>query len=515
MNGIDGKSKKLVIIALDAAEHSLVEKWSNEGVLPNLKMLMERSLSGRLGSSADWLAGSPWPTFYTGTNPAVHGLYHPMQWRSEKMASERPAPDWLGLTPFWRSLPDMGRDFVALDMPMTYGPGNVGGKEICGWATHDNLTPPAANPEGLLTWAERIAGHRVTVNEVYGPQSVHQLLVLRDELVSATKQLSGLALDMMDEFQWDLFAVTFGALHSGGHVLWDLSGATGEVSEAEATEFAGALREVYIACDAAVGALVSRLDADTSVLVFSLHGMGPNSSLTEILPEMLGRVLANGNGDAPLPATYHGLLKRLRNTIPIELRNSIKDRLPAALQDRLTSFWRLGGIDWTRTRAFPAIADSQGFIRINVVGREVAGIVESGHPYEALCRKIKDGLRTFGDADTGEPIILDVKNSSEIYSEGPRLERLPDLLVRWAHTPAAEHRAVSSDRFGTVAWPSPNRNPDGRSGNHRPEGFYLLRDTAAIHGPMRKDAHILDLAPTILRLLGLTPPDHMQGRMIL
>jgi predicted AlkP superfamily phosphohydrolase/phosphomutase len=512
MNSDSPKPKKLLIIGLDAAEPGLVEKWIDEGALPTLRKLREQSAFGRLESSADWLAGSPWPTFYTGTDPAEHGLYHAMQWRSEIMAPSRPAPDWLNLAPFWRSLPHMGREVVALDMPMTYAPDAYGGTELCGWATHDLLAPPAAEPEGLMTWAEKTVGPRIISDEVYGPQRVQPLLTLRDELISATGQLSKLAIAMMAEFRWDLFCVGFGALHRGGHKLWDLSGTTGAVSETETAEFSKALQEVYTACDAAIGALLDHVDPETSVLVFSLHGMGPNSSHIDMLPEMLRRIIAGGNGAADTQGSSLGLLKRLRNALPIEVRSAIKDRLPLAIQDRLTSFWRLGGTDWARTQAFAAIADLQGYVRINLEGREAAGIVEPGLPFENLCRKIEDGLRTFADADSGAPIVHDVKRSADLYPEGSRRERLPDILVQWRHAPAAAHRAIVSEEFGTITRPHPGLNADGRSGNHRPEGFYLLRDPRIGSGPLREGAHILDLAPTILRLMSLDPPAHLQGR---
>ncbi len=515
MHSDNPKPKKLLIIGLDAAEPGLVEKWTDEGHLPNLRKLREQSAYGRLKSSADWLAGSPWPTFYTGADPAEHGLYHAMQWRSELMAPSRPGPDWLDLVPFWRSLPPMGREVVALDMPMTYAPNTYGGAELCGWATHDLLAPPAAEPDSLMAWAERTVGARIISDEIYGLQRVRPLLALRDELISATGQLSQLAVAMMAEFPWDLFCVGFGALHRGGHKLWDLSGITGAVSEAEAAEFSGALREVYVACDAAVGELLEHVDPETSVLVFSLHGMGPNSSHIDILPEMLRRIIAGGDGATDAPGSSHGLLKRLRNALPIEIRSAIKDRLPLAIQDRLTSFWRLGGTDWARTPAFAAIADLQGYVRINLEGREAAGIVEPGPPYEDLCRKIDTGLRTFVDADTGAPIVHDVKRSLDLYPEGARQERLPDILVQWRRAPAAAHRAIVSETFGTIARPHPGLNADGRSGNHRPEGFYLLRDPRAGSESLREAAHILDLAPTILRMLSLDPPAHLQGRPLL
>ncbi|NIU26395.1 phosphodiesterase, partial [candidate division KSB1 bacterium] len=85
----------------------LIERWINDGTLPNLERLRANGAYGRLASTADWLSGSPWPTFFTGKTPAHHGLYHYKQWRSDIMRHIPPSPEWLPLRPFWRQLSEM------------------------------------------------------------------------------------------------------------------------------------------------------------------------------------------------------------------------------------------------------------------------------------------------------------------------------------------------------------------------------------------------------------------------
>ena len=80
--------------------------------------------------------------------------------------------------------------------------------------------------------------------------------------------------------------------------------------------------------------------------------------------------------------------------------------------------------------------------------------------------------------------------------------------------PSARHRAVVSDRFGAVAWPTPGRNPDGRAGNHRGMGFLIASGAGLPAAAGRGDADIRDLAPTVCALLGVAPPWPMEGRPI-
>ena len=505
------RQSRVLMIGLDAAEPRLVEQWMDEGSLPHLRSLRARGGYGRLASSADWLAGSPWPTFYTGRMPPDHGLYHYLQWRADLMALVRPSPDWLKVRPFWRDLSEAGRHVVAIDVPMTFPPEPFNGVEICGWAGHDQLGPPSSYPPGELDWIRRQFGPSPLGPEVYGLQRPKSLLQLRDELIRATDRVADVAKVLMHREEWDLFLVGFGATHRGGHKLWDLSGALGEARPSQRTEFSHALKDVYVACDAAVGKLLETAGESVDILVFSLHGMGPNACRVDMLPAMLDCVLSNGGASQGSKKSY---LQRLPELIPLAWRQGIKRRLSASLLDRLTTFLKMGRIDWAATPAFSLVADLQGYIRVNLRGREVAGIVEPGEEYDLLCAKIAEGLGTFVDAETNQPIVESVKQRDQIFPPGPRANDLPDLLVRWDTSSSPNHRAIVSSRWGSISWPAQGRHPSGRSGNHRPEGFLLAVGDRFKPDSRIKNAHIVQLAPTVYSMLSISKPAAMDGNVL-
>ena len=102
-----------------------------------------------------------------------------------------------------------------------------------------------------------------------------------------------------------------------------------------------------------------------------------------------------------------------------------------------------------------------------------------------------------------------------MFENGPRSDRLPDLIVRWKETPAAAHHALVSDRLGRIERETPGRIPNGRSGNHRSEGLLIARGTGIAAGTtIDQGADILDLAPTALDLLGVEPATPLFGRPI-
>ena len=95
-----GRPSPLLMIGLDAAEYTLVQALLAEGLMPNLAALQKRGVDTPLRSSARWLVGAPWPSFYISSSPEQFGMYHYLVWRPELMTAERPDPRWLPLEPF-------------------------------------------------------------------------------------------------------------------------------------------------------------------------------------------------------------------------------------------------------------------------------------------------------------------------------------------------------------------------------------------------------------------------------
>ena len=495
----------VLMIGLDAADPVLIERWTDDGTLPNLARLRREGTYGRLSSSARHLAGSPWPTFYTGQPASHHGIYHDYQWHQESMGYLRPTWDWLPAVPFWRGL-EPARRVVAFDVPMTLGCHSATGTEVTGWASHDSLGPPQSHPRELIDDIRQRFGEWPVGHEAFGRSPVSELLALSRKLVEVTNRSAGLAASLLER-EWDFAIVVFAAPHRGGHRLFDRSSIEGPIGEGEGVEFDEALRALYIACDEAVGKLLASAKG-AAVIAFSLHGMMPNITRIDLLDGMLSRVLENGS-TAP---TRRGLVRRLGEALPKELRAAVTRAVPTRLRNVLVTRWSTGGIDWTRTSAFTLRCDLQGYVRINLAGREARGLVPESE-LRPLCDRIADGLLSFRDADDGSPVVSEVLRTTEVFPDGPRKHRLPDLLVMWPESPGAVHRAVKSSRYGSVERATPGRIPNGRSGNHRPQGFFVARGSGFPAGArLRPDAHILDLAPTVLEALRATSQGPLAGR---
>jgi predicted AlkP superfamily phosphohydrolase/phosphomutase len=506
------KNRRVLAIGLDAAEAGLIEKWISEGYLKNLASLKSKGSYGRLSSSAEWLAGSPWPTFYTGTMPGKHGFYHYLQWRSDKMDYERPNPGWFASVPFWRNLENSYKA-IAVDIPTAFPAVPFNGIEISGWASHDKMFPASSYPEDKIKSIAKRFGKSPISDEVGGLQEIKELIKVKDELIEAARNETLLISALMKDEEWDLFLYCLAAPHRGGHKFWNPANVKGELSQEEQLTFQNNLRDIYVACDEEVGNIIDEVDDDTDILVFSLHGMGANTSLAEKLPQMISNIL-NGPPMESLNKK-NSPITSIRNMIPLELRSSLRKLLPFWLQDKMTAYWRSGNVDWSNTKVFSLLADLQGYIRINLKGREKEGVVEKGGEYENLCSRIIDGLKTFKDHETGEPVIDTIKRKDELFEKGNSFDFLPDLLVNWKSKPAADYKKITSLKYGEIDFPAPGKNLDGRSGNHRPEGFLLaVGKSFRPNSSFIKKHHIVDLAPTILNCLNIPKPGNMDGEII-
>jgi predicted AlkP superfamily phosphohydrolase/phosphomutase len=519
-----GRTKPLLVIALDAAEPSLVEKWMNDGRLPTLKRLRSEGAYGRLKSSAEWLAGSPWPTFYTGTGPAEHGLYETLQWRAERMQHAQASPEWLPLCPFWRNLGKEELRVVSIDLPMTYPPEPFDGIEIRGWMTQDsisNVGKPTSHPATEVDDVRDKFGLEPIpiTSEKWGLQKVKSLLRMRDQLIQATQRMAKLARTLMTREKWDLFLVALAAPHRGGHKLWDLSGTYGSVRAGDREEFSHSLRDIYFACDRVVGQLAEAASDDARILVFSLHGMRANTNRTYLLPKILHRILDSKLEHSQESNEGHSsFLTRTKEHVPSVWRSIAFQSPPFSTAYKLYSFCcsKLYNIAprTVNTPAFSLETDLNGYIRINLRGREKNGIVEPGEGYDQMCSALIKDLETFVDADTHEPVVEQVVRSDVLFKSGARLKYLPDLIVRWASSPSTNQRATVSNRYPSLIIPAPKRNLDGRSGNHSPEGFLLAVGSKIPHNSQIENGSILDLAPTICALLGAHKPAKMHGNSL-
>jgi predicted AlkP superfamily phosphohydrolase/phosphomutase len=246
------------------------------------------------------------------------------------------------------------------------------------------------------------------------------------------------------------------------------------------------------------------------VLVFAVHGMGPNSGWAERCGDLLARI---ARGDRPEPLR-RGVLFEARRALSADTRRRLRRLVPRATRN-LLALLSQPRFEWSTTRFFPVDMDLAGYVRVNLKGREARGIVGDGDEYDELCHHLTTSLESFRDLATGAPIVRAVHRRDELApEETPYRSLLPDLVVEWSGVSAVSSSGVTSPAHGDIRWPDGGRLPSGRSGNHRGEGWFVAAGPGLPTGPEDARRDIVDLVPTVLRWLDAAHPPGFQGEPI-
>ena len=127
----------IFVIALDGASPHLIQRWTEEGNLPNLTKIKEEGLFGPLESTFPPLTGPAWSSFQTGMNPGKHGVFNWLDLRNSYRGEVVNYSSITGST-IWDLVSSNGGTVGALSVPMTYSPPKVNGFVVPGFLAPSN-----------------------------------------------------------------------------------------------------------------------------------------------------------------------------------------------------------------------------------------------------------------------------------------------------------------------------------------------------------------------------------------
>lgn len=228
-------------------------------------------------------------------------------------------------------------------------------------------------------------------------------------------------------------------------------------------------------------------------------------SLSELFPTALWPCLLRRAGLTARAPSRMDALRRFWRRLPVGLRRVIAKRMPGTFS-RAKEAAFFTAFDWTATRAFALPWTYDGYLRINQRGREPFGTVEAGAQRERLLDEIEALLKELRIAGTEKPAVRDIVRTQDLHV-GRASAELPDLMVLWNDD--APLPAIESARLGCIE----NRDI-GVRGTHTTRGAIFAWGPAIAPGPALDGARDIDVAPTVLRILGLDPPGELDGRAI-
>ena len=162
-------------------------------------------------------------------------------------------------------------------------------------------------------------------------------------------------------------------------------------------------------------------------------------------------------------------------------------------------------VDWSRTRAY---ALGLGQIYLNERGREGEGIVSPGPEADQLLHEIQQKLLAYRDPDNGQPVLRNVYLSGAI-DHGAYMKDAPDLQLNFE----IGYRTSWQTALGAIPPDIVVANTRKWSGDHcasdpsdTPGIFFCNRALESAR------PGILDIAPTVLKILGAAPPGQLDGK---
>lgn len=506
---------KVFLLGLDGATWDILSPLIADGKMPNLARLIKNGASGTLNSIFPPLSPVAWTGVMTGKNSGKHGVFefleHDHNPGHARVNSSRSIQSDL----LWEIAGRHGKTSVAAAVPMSYPP-----RPMKGFFLGDFLSPSQSNDfsndPSILRELEAHLG------EPYQPwnTAVHDGGREAEALTSLTKFLDHHLRSvefLMQRCPWDLFVYDLMATDRIQHELWH---AWNPSHRAAKGRDLSRVREGFIdfwkRLDDGLGSIASKLDQETALILMSDHGFGPIEWYVNFNVWLLEQ------GDIALhdslyvkqkrwcynrgitPQWFYGIMARFGGAKNRVSRFRGKqttwvDRLADAM------FLSKRHIDWSRTRAYAL--GNFGQIFLNLKGRQPHGSVDPADA-PALIADLKARLQSIKHPETGEPLVSHVYEASELY-HGPQAHLAPDLTVVLGDW---NYRTIGLYDFTTHKTIAPAFGP---TGDHRIEGVFIGSGAPFRPGGLLKtNRTLLDIAPTVLRLLGVPIPQDIDGRVL-
>lgn len=514
---------RVLALWLDGFDVALADTFG----LPNLARLGRESAWAELDNGGDELTGLSGEHLATGLDPraaqrASAVWFDPATYRCEQRGVSHP--------PAFGDVATVVFDPCYFDLDAAAG--TVQG--VTDWGAHDPGGAGTARPDTLRGEIEQRFGAYPATPWIYATPwaSADACARAGADLAAAVRTRARIATWLLDERlpDWQVALIGVSEAHSATEALHhgvDPSPLWASVPSRPAA--AAALRQVYEAIDDLVGELRRSRPGDL-VVVFTLHGMGPNSSDVPsmvLLGELLRRWAGDPTPDLAFAVGADGLPELAAGTswstavwsalghgarrVPLRglVRRLATSRLGQAVRPSARRHSSLGWMPvlrhqprWSTMRAFALPSFYDGRVRVNLRGREATGLVDPAD-HAATLDEITALLQACREPRTGEPVVHSViRPALDPFTLDPTDA---DLVVQWR----PEVLGFRHPELGTIG-PVPPRRTGGHSS---PVGRCWVTGPGVEPGALGTRSSF-DVLPTVLGLAGAGAPWPLSGERI-
>jgi len=498
----DGTYERAFI--LEVAGPTLDFLVERRDALPNIGRFLDQGAWGRLRGKPHPGAPQSFAAVLTGRNPGATGLFDTFAF--EAGGYERAPSDLrlLGRSRLYHLLADHGKRVGLLNVPLTAPVEPVNGFVVSGdEGVGDQFAYPPEVRDALVA-----AGYVVPFGASYAPGREREFA---DHALRVLAMRRRAALELFGDGRCQFGMLT---LHLYGellHAFWKFYDERHPDYRPAVEVFGGRdpLLETLRGIDDLLGELVAL--AGPRALVIFMGAWGHRLVHSKV---HLNTVLAHG-GDLRFRPNARTGLKRVmfrlgvtsaaaeRLAHRLNLWKLFHYKMARGQRAKVTgaTFLSLRDIDWSRTRAM-AVGPAGG-VYLNVRGHRPEGLIPP-EEYESERERLRRQLADLRDPRNGEPMVERVCTRDELY-RGEQVTHAPDLVVEWRPGYAGDGAFAGGGKLVSPA-------PPNLSSDHSTEGA-LLAFGAGIT-PGRHDAALEDVAPTVLRALGVPVPAGLDGAVL-
>ena len=492
----------VVMVALDAMEPELIDKWGNAGHLPALHGFRANGVTVDMTSPVPGVRAGAWPEVNYGLSVARTGMFNvgvPQYFPREGVFRDLRQDEIPTRGLFWLEAARAGKKVAAIDQVYTAPDPASGALQLFDWGVHDRPFAAVSSPGGLVADTQkRYGAYPVQECDAIHGGSPAGYRELTEKLEQAAEVKANLLTDLLADSDWDLFAGMFSEPHCAGHQMWHLHDPPPGASAGDASD---SLFRVYQAVDRGVGRVMEAAGSDALVAVVANKGMGPSVGGYQLMSEILLR-MGVGAG--------RRLRRRVWDRVPGSAKSRMLKVLPSRVRDPLRRRAALGGETGFGAGA-GALAirnDQDSAVRLNVVGRDVAGTVAPGEAADRMLEEIRTELLNLRHTRQPDQGIVDRVEITEETLGSHKSELIPDLLVYFRQDLGLLD-SCESDRVGRVEIPVAGIRTGNHTSHHR---AWVVGP--GVTGGSSAQAQTIDIAPTLLSRIGVPVPDTVEGRAL-
>ncbi len=511
----NNKPSKVFVLGLDGATFDVIDPMIKEGRLPNLQRIIEGGVRGNLESTTPPLSPVAWTSFMTGSNPGKHGIFDFFGPGSGSYRFQVNNSVLRKAESLWSIASRMGKKVGVVNVPMTFPVEKVNGYMISGLGTPD-LKSNFTHPPDLYQEIEKEVGRYllnpdyVTCSDPSNPGYFAGMVDMIDNQLDTVKHL-------ITTRDWDLIVYVITVTDEVQHDCWKYMDKSHPGFNEKDKCYGDFIFRIYEEADKTLGEVLNLVDQNTTIILMSDHGHGPlykNFYLNNwLIREGYFRFYPEYRNSVKFKLLE--IMRKFSDKCLLPIGTFVRRELFKKLIVRIrggiigiSSSYYMRNINWNETMAF--CEGSFPAIYLNVEGRFPNGNVKPGNAYEELRNEIISKLVLLEDPKTGRRVVKSVLKPEEIY-HGKEIKNAPDLICvpeKGYHGGGELEQLYfglqSNELFGNHRW----------SSRHTMEGIFIAAGPNIVPGKNISNAQIIDLAPTILYLLGLPIPKNMDGKVL-